>query len=975
MVNILRIRSRRRLVVMGALVLTVRSAMLMPAAKADVPAKPNFVFILSDDQRWDTIGRCTPTYDSGDFAAGSNSCMPFLQQDLIPNGVTFTRAYVTTSVCCPSRASILRGQYSRHTGVRDNDDFWNFDATSTLATWLHDAGYRTGLYGKYLNAYGDPGLTPPVPSTYVPPGWDYFHAFWDKPDYYNFSLIERDPGQSPVVNSWSSSSTTKPPCVADNLYLTDLLCYKALGFLRANTTDPFFLFLTPRSPHPPAQAAGRWAGKLQNVTLPTYPNFNQVPSPNPPSNLPTSPLTTTAQTRLKASFKNQLTTNHALDDDIDVLYHELASEGRLANTVWIYMSDNGDAWGEHRLEQKDCEFEECHKVPMVIVCPPAICPDATPGIIDRQHQVLNIDMAPTIAELAGATPRNVIDGVSLVPLLEGIPSTSRTWFTIDDPNSLTDSSLSKMRNGIVDDYSDGHTYKLVEYPTEHQLYDLTSDPWELANLADDGTHAGVQAFLSSQLHDAITSPVLTLAGPQGPTTQAVATFNWTVDKSTSFSCSLDGGPPSPCSSGTSGSFTSTPLADGPHSFLVHAIDAYNNVADASASFTVDTNPPPTPVLSGVPPDPNTSTPSFSFTDADTTASFLCSLDGAAGSACTSPKTYPGITGGHHTFSVVAVDPAGNVSGPVSYGWNQSTDSTPPVVTMTAPSTDTLLNHTSVVATWSASDAGGIARYDVRERVGTAGVQSIVQSSLATSFRRTGALGTTYCYQVNAVDPSGNVGSGPERCAAVPFDDSSPQVRYGGAVSTASASTTFNGTLTVLNGSGQDASITFSGRKIGFILRKSASSGKAQIWLDGVFKKLVDLYAASTQDKLYQYTLTVTPGLHTARVAWDGTKNASSSGTAVSVDAIGIIASDSSPPDTSITSGPSSSPSTDATFMFVASDSDATFQCSLDGSTFESCSSPKQYSGVSQGSHTFQARAVDTSGNVDPTPSSWTWTVG
>ena len=139
--------------------------------------QPNFVVIVTDDQRWDTIGRCRNGFDGTDLDAGEDACMPELQRLLIPSGTTFLRAYATTALCCPSRASLLTGRYARHTGVIDNHGLPDFDDGSTLATWLDDAGYRTALIGKYLNGYGEtPGA---VPDNYVPPGWDSWHAFWD----------------------------------------------------------------------------------------------------------------------------------------------------------------------------------------------------------------------------------------------------------------------------------------------------------------------------------------------------------------------------------------------------------------------------------------------------------------------------------------------------------------------------------------------------------------------------------------------------------------------------------------------------------------------------------------------------------------------------------------------------------------------------------------------------------------------------
>ena len=115
------------------------AAAVWPAAQAPPDRRPNVIVVLTDDQR-----------------AGTFEAMPWLDGELTRSArgwVTFPNAFSNTPLCCPARASLLTGRYARHTGVKDNDDGGNLDESSTLATWLHDAGYRTGLIGKYLNRY------------------------------------------------------------------------------------------------------------------------------------------------------------------------------------------------------------------------------------------------------------------------------------------------------------------------------------------------------------------------------------------------------------------------------------------------------------------------------------------------------------------------------------------------------------------------------------------------------------------------------------------------------------------------------------------------------------------------------------------------------------------------------------------------------------------------------------------------------
>ena len=154
-------RSRAGLLVALLLASAVVGAMVQfsPGPASAIEPPPNIVMILTDDQRVDTLGY-----------------MPIVQKTLGKHGVTFTNAYVSNPVCCPSRATILTGLYSHSTGVYTNDldgGFAKFDDSSTIATWLQDAGYHTGLFGKYLNGYE---------SEYTPPGWDRWFATHESGD-------------------------------------------------------------------------------------------------------------------------------------------------------------------------------------------------------------------------------------------------------------------------------------------------------------------------------------------------------------------------------------------------------------------------------------------------------------------------------------------------------------------------------------------------------------------------------------------------------------------------------------------------------------------------------------------------------------------------------------------------------------------------------------------------------------------------
>lgn len=212
------------------LLLTVMT--LASGAASEGSVRPSFVLVVTDDQSWNSIGRCLEGFDADDLAAGDDACMPHLQRELVAGGTTFLRAHTVNAMCCPSRASILTGRDPRHTGVTSNQGgFIAFDDRSTIATWLHDAGYRTGLVGKYLNGYGLGGTT-----GYVPPGWDDWHGNWDTIAYTHFSLLEKIEGAEPLLVRYDdTASTSTDACGEGNFYLTDLLCRRALEFLAGDT--------------------------------------------------------------------------------------------------------------------------------------------------------------------------------------------------------------------------------------------------------------------------------------------------------------------------------------------------------------------------------------------------------------------------------------------------------------------------------------------------------------------------------------------------------------------------------------------------------------------------------------------------------------------------------------------------------------------------------------------------------------------
>lgn len=437
--------------------------------------RPNFIVIMTDDQRADTL-----------------QYMQSVQDDLVAKGVTFKNSYVTTSLCCPSRTSFLTGKYAYHHGVYTNrsdqhggyDSFMKHDnADHTIALWLHNAGYKTSMVGKYLNGYGE--------RKKAPPGWDDWHVFADA-EYYNYTLNECadcSAGNKININRYGR---------APEKYSTDLLKEKALAFLRT-TPEPFFLVFTPKAPHGGGgqeeglnnpEVAPRHEGTCIDLPSNTSPAFNEQDVSDKPKWIREKNKFDGRKKQDIALFaKKQVCSLKAVDEAVEAIINELKSSGRIDNTVIIFTSDNGYAWGEHRLTHKNCLYEECSRVPLVISYPPL-----TPTGSETQEFALNIDLAATILALTGVPlPENEkVDGKSLVPLLTDINAGVRDNFLLEVYSTgRTSPTSSALRT---------KQYKIIEYNNgAREFYDEVNDRYEEINAIDDPNYASIIQQLSPQL--------------------------------------------------------------------------------------------------------------------------------------------------------------------------------------------------------------------------------------------------------------------------------------------------------------------------------------------------------------------------------------------------------------------------------------------------------------------------------------------
>lgn len=443
----------------GAIVLAVAglmTALLWPAVERPPDRRPNVIVVLTDDQGWDTL-----------------DAMPWLGSQLgRPDSgwASFPLAFATTPLCCPARASLLTGRYPRHTGVLRNEDGARFDESETLATWLHDAGYRTALIGKYLNRYPFRRLP------YVPAGWDRFVGKGNQANatvYRNFDVVDQG---SPVH-------------VSDG-YATDWLADRAAGFIRTAPTDrPFFLLFAPSAPHEPWVPADRDVGAADGLIIQEPPSVVGALRGAPPW-VRSLPMPGAAQ---RATWlderRRERETLMAVDDALRSIVAELGD--RLARTLIVVLSDHGYSYGEHRWAGKKCPYEACVRIPFVVHAPG--------GSVDpRDALVSTVDLAPTVLSFARVPQPPTIDGVGfagrlgLSALL--VPPPEAVFLEWAGDAEIPPWEAVRTRDLKLIRYADG---------TE-ELYDLGGrlgppDPFEMDNRVDDLAYAQVLAELRGLL--------------------------------------------------------------------------------------------------------------------------------------------------------------------------------------------------------------------------------------------------------------------------------------------------------------------------------------------------------------------------------------------------------------------------------------------------------------------------------------------
>jgi len=460
-----------------------------PAAAGDA-TKPNIVFILTDD-----------------LDAAAIQYMPHLKALITDQGLTFANYFVSMSLCCPSRAATLRGQYPHNTQILGNQlptgGFQKFfqlgEEKSTIAVWLQDAGYRTMLAGKYLNGY--PEQNNPQ---YIPAGWTEWYSANKGNAYSEFNYSLNENGKTVAYGNTPAD------------YGTDVYVGKTVDFIQrsAQAGKPFFVYLAPYAPHAPYTPAPRHANLFPGAKAPRTPNYDEADVSDKPVYIADRAHLTPKQiTAIDTDYRKRLQALQAVDEGIQKIVDTLTANGQLDNTYIFFSSDNGYHLGNHRMVVgKIAPYEEELRVTMKVRGP------GVPAGKTLEYIAGNIDLAPTWAALAGAKAPDAVDGRSLVPLMGKNPPPLSQWrqeFALEngpdkiDPNApvvdVTPDTDSELLEPPDQDDTEAaalpkplknkraippfrgirlQTLSYVEYVTgEKELYDIKADPYELNNLA------------------------------------------------------------------------------------------------------------------------------------------------------------------------------------------------------------------------------------------------------------------------------------------------------------------------------------------------------------------------------------------------------------------------------------------------------------------------------------------------------------
>jgi N-acetylglucosamine-6-sulfatase len=434
--------------------------------------KPNIVFILTDDQAWNLLGK--------------DGRYPFMKTPNLDRlgheGMVFENAFVTTSLCSPSRASILTGSYAHRHGVYVNEYSDPNPEVPFLPKILQKAGYNTAFIGKW---HMKDGAEPRD-------GFDYWLSFDGQGQYFD-----------PALNENGRDFT-------ENGYMTDILTDYAIKWIKQPKEKPFCLFLWQQAVHGPFLPAPRDSSAFSDAMIPEYDNWYDDIADKPEwvrrgqqYGVHYKPWTESKGKPVLARIEpepwnpgnpkvmNYLRALLAVDKSTGDIRQCLEELNILDNTILVFGSDNGFFVGAHQRGDKRLMYEESLRIPLMVRYPKFVKAGST-----NREMVLNIDIAPTLIELAGAKVPAGMQGTSLLPLLKNEP--------VEWRNSI-------MYEYFQEEYAPGFVtvtgvrttkYKFIENYEENdinELYDLEKDPGEMNNLINNQEYQAIKYELMKEL--------------------------------------------------------------------------------------------------------------------------------------------------------------------------------------------------------------------------------------------------------------------------------------------------------------------------------------------------------------------------------------------------------------------------------------------------------------------------------------------
>lgn len=433
-------------------------------------SRPNIIVIVADDMPMDSLDH-----------------MPYLSSDPGGSWLTFSQGIITSPICAPSRFSMFAGRYARTVGVSNNDEVneafhGGVPQPSLVAPALKRAGYHTAHVGKYQNhwPWTDFGG---AASTMKALGWDDWRHHTGG-DYFDYSF-------------WDNGTQTTYDDTLDANYVTDQEFARAVDIVE-NTREPFFLHMGLRAPHGEDVTAWPPAPRHEalSITVTERDNYDEADVSDKPTWLTDyrpNQMSTQEKTDLAAFRLNALRQMRSVDEGIEDVIDALTSRGILDDTYLFFYGDNGYCFGEHRYFTKAAAFEECINMHLKV---------RWPGQSDTTYSdlVANIDLAPTWCDLAGVQMlTDAPEGQSIVPLVDHGAAHRDAVLLQRDAETPTLTFKPGEYTGIRT-----ATHKYVSYANgDTELYDLSTDPYELSNLA--GTGLTIETTLAAKMATLVAS--------------------------------------------------------------------------------------------------------------------------------------------------------------------------------------------------------------------------------------------------------------------------------------------------------------------------------------------------------------------------------------------------------------------------------------------------------------------------------------